>query len=191
MRQLNRNSKYAPIFIMYGVLLGGSGSVFAYEWGDYTWHYNPATDHYYAMSLDKGSWLVAEGEAEDLGYHLVAINDSAEEDWLHTTFGTSLDLWIGFTQDPIATEVDEGWHWVNGDPVTYTNWNQVNPEPNDRDGLENHEEDWAVMCYSSDDTWADYSLSSSTWGIIETPEPGTLSLIALGGLMALRRRRAR
>ncbi len=73
--------------------------------------YNPDTEHLYGF-VPESSWQTAQQAAEDLGGHLVAINDSAEEEWLATTFGTAYEYWIGFND--IASEGD--WVWSSGEP---------------------------------------------------------------------------
>ena len=61
----------------------------------------------------------AHAHAVDQGAHLVAINDTAEQEWLLEVFGQE-NYWIGLT-DALKTENP---HWDNGEPVTYTNWSQ-------------------------------------------------------------------
>jgi hypothetical protein len=58
------------------------------------------------------------------GRNLVTINDAAENQFLVNAFGGNELFWIGFTD-----AVQEGnWQWINGEPVTYTNW--ASGEPN-------------------------------------------------------------
>lgn len=69
------------------------------------------------------SWTSAKTEAENLGGHLVAINDQAEQNFLFNTFGGSEDLWIGLTDE----NLEETFEWVNGDPLSYENWRDGEP----------------------------------------------------------------
>lgn len=86
--------------------------------------------NYYVVSAQ--TWYDAEAEANALGGHLTAINYQAEQDFI---FGLIQDWvtthWIGFTDE----EVEGQWVWINGDPVTYTNWNTPY-EPNNYLGIE-------------------------------------------------------
>ena len=111
---------------------------------------NPANGHTYHLLRGDGSvtpggqagvsWTEAEAEAQALGGHLVAINDAAEQQWIVETFpglqGPNAEfdsyLWIGLND----AEVDGEFRWSNGDPVTYTNWNQG--EPNNFNGDEDY-----------------------------------------------------
>ena len=51
--------------------------------------------------------------------YLVAINDKAENEWLHGIFGRER-FWIGLND--VAEEGQ--WAWGSGEPVTYTNWEE-------------------------------------------------------------------
>jgi Ca2+-binding RTX toxin-like protein len=69
------------------------------------------------------SWTNAQAQAQALGGNLVAINDAAENQFLLDSFGGSETFWFGFTD-----AASEGtFTWVNGDPVTYTNWDIGEP----------------------------------------------------------------
>ena len=140
--------------------------------------------HYYELTSATGTWAGSETAAVSKGGHLVTINDSTEEAWLRTTFGTSY-LWIGMTDQA----VEGTWVWISGEPVTYTNW--AGGEPNDYYG-----EDYAVMNWSGIQ-WNDLSGGQSYYGVIETapavPLPSALLLFApgLAGLVALRKKFSR
>ncbi len=83
--------------------------------------YNPSNGHYYLFNKTSLGWNEARMWAESfVGGHLVVINSQNEQNWLNATFGTGTNAqyWIGFTD----VEQESNWLWMNGDPVTYTNW---------------------------------------------------------------------
>jgi Ca2+-binding RTX toxin-like protein len=101
-----------------------------------------------------GTWTNAQAQAQALGGNLVAINDAAENQFLLDSFGGSESFWFGFTD-----AASEGtFTWVNGDPVTYTNWGIG--EPNDLFG-----EDYGE--FQANGLWNDLSDFNSLRGIIE------------------------
>jgi hypothetical protein len=87
---------------------------------------NPANGHVYHL-LEFSSWNAAEARAVELGGHLTTVDDQAEHDWITANFhnfqGVDIDLWNGFND----SAVEGTWAWVNGDPVTFTNWDLNEP----------------------------------------------------------------
>ena len=125
------------------------------------WVVNPANGHAY-KSIHCKSWDHANIQAVTEDAHLVAINDAAEQKWLSETFGNR-PYWIGLTD--FAKEGE--WVWINGEPVTYTNWAPHEPTDADRG-----EEDYVVMLGQ----WSDVGTESSEWqftrmAIIERDNP--------------------
>lgn len=113
--------KLEPLFnVLQRDLIREADSLFL----DGSWTRNPATGHYYKV-LDCGDWEQCEAQALGLGAYLVTINDQAENDWLVNTFGTTY-FWIGFSD----YQQEGNWVWTSGEPVTYTNWNWQESEPN-------------------------------------------------------------
>lgn len=119
------------------------------------WTYNPATGHYYRISASGLTWTEARTRAEGWGGYLSTINDADENEWvrmMYTIFGT---VSIG-----LSDEAEEGtFTWANGEPVTYTNWNEG--EPNDSGG----DEDYTHM-YSGG-VWNDIGPAWTGRGVIE------------------------
>jgi hypothetical protein len=77
--------------------------------------------HSYYRSTSSKPWTEAKVDCQLMGGHLVTITSAAENNFVYTTWPSG---WIGFTD-----EVTEGtFKWVTGEAVTYTNWN--NGEPN-------------------------------------------------------------
>jgi len=82
--------------------------------------------------LQASSWQAAERKAQELGGHLIAINDAAENAWVFTTFasheGVLRMLWLGLTD-----AAREGrFAWTSGERTTYRNWD--GGEPNNDPG---------------------------------------------------------
>ena len=86
------------------------------------WIRNPISNHLYALTDAGPSFADAETQAQAWGGHLATINDQAEQDWLYEQFG-SWNYMIGLNDiDNEGTFV-----WVSGEPVTYTNWCEGEP----------------------------------------------------------------
>ena len=97
---------------------------------------NVANGHIYYL-LNQSTWVEAEGAAQTLSGHLVSVGNQAEQDWVLGQFGNwggqQRLLWIGFYDaDPVlnaTNPVDRRaeFVWANGEPVSYVNWNAVEP----------------------------------------------------------------
>ena len=84
------------------------------------WAINPANRHAYKrIGCQTPEEAIERAKAE--GAHLVSINDAVEQTWLLSVFGAE-NYWIGFT-DGIKKNDKE---WDDGDPLTYTNWDDNN-----------------------------------------------------------------
>ena len=128
---------------------------------------NPANGHYYLVVRETVSWDVAKATAETMTYqglqgHLVTFSDLAEDQWVyHTMTGGPLgNAWIGLYQDmtdPSYVEPAGGWVWVDGTPLTYTNW-YTPSEPNNGGGLEHYGGYWPG------DQWNDYQIADGAAG---------------------------
>lgn len=98
---------------------------------------DPATGIRY-VAVAGTTWTASEALAVSLGGHLVSINNSAEQTFVHSTFGSlgGVDrrIWIGFND--AATE--GVFAWSDGSPAKFTNWNPG--EPNNSGGVEDYAE---------------------------------------------------
>jgi len=102
------------------------------------------------------TWNKAESIAQDLGGHLVTINDAQENQWIVDNFGASR-LWIGLND--VAQEGN--FEWSSGEDVTYTNW--FNGEPNNAGG----NEDFVEINFGGAGKWNDINGNHPRWGLAE------------------------
>lgn len=134
---------------------------------------NPGNGHTYYL-LEPKSWSASEAEAQQLGGHLVTINDASENEFVRSTFGPSSSqdfLWIGFTD----AAVEGTFVWASGLTPTYSNWSWG--EPNNYGGNENY----ALMA-SSSGSWNDIIDDPNVFtygylvanGVVEVPPPSVL-----------------
>jgi len=150
---------------------------------------SPVNNHTYYL-LQSSTWSQAEMEATVLGGHLATIRNNAENDWVYDTFGShvqsgTLGLWIGLND--IA--VEGNFVWSSGEPVIYTNWDVG--QPDNMDGSEDCAHIWLDPVRGLR-KWNDYH--DDPWhfrvqGVVEVvPEPATLLLFGLGGVLMRKRK---
>lgn len=119
---------------------------------DGAWVMNPSNGHAY-RSIHCESREDAQAGAMSEGAYLVSINDAAEQEWLVTVFGTA-PYWIGLAD----SEKEGKWRWMNGDPVTYTNWAPAEPSDSDHG-----EEDHVFMGLTPDGKWYNVAPGNPKW----------------------------
>lgn len=165
-----------------------------------TTDYNNTTYHLIAADGGGGlSWTDAEAFAVTLGGHLATINDLDENDFIFSEWADNPmtgGLWLGLND----VAANSQWVWVSGESSSFTYWQPG--EPNNAGGNETYVHMWGGMIVPNGQ-WNDATNVTSTFGrpifgvveigeIAEIPEPATvglLSLAALGGFLAWRRRR--
>lgn len=114
--------------------------------------------HTYFLSNSTATATAAHAMAQANGGHLVTIADAAENAFVKGI--TTQRVWMGFTDK----DSEGNFVWVTGEPVTYTNWDVANGEPNDF----NNREDWTVMNFNSaSGLWNDYWENNQVQYIIE------------------------
>jgi hypothetical protein len=91
---------------------------------------NGGNGHYYEVvsSASSINWSTAQSAATDRGGYLATITSQAENAFL--TNLAPIPAWIGGFQTQNSIEPSGGWKWVTGEPFTYTNW--ANLEPNNQ-----------------------------------------------------------
>ena len=123
--------------------------------------FNPANGHAYYLVL--GNWNEMETEAVILGGHLATINDAAENAWVNTNviagYSATTPVFIGLSD----AAVEGTFRWIDGSPVTYTNWNAG--EPN---GFSSSE-DYVQVLPSG--FWNDAPINGAVLGVVEVPLP--------------------
>ena len=118
------------------------------------WVVNPANGHAYKKIRFSGvEDAIAQATKE--GAYLVAINDAAEQHWLERAFSPMRTL-IGLSD----IEEEGQWQWHSGEPLTYTNWAQYEPQDTD-----NGDEDYVIMM---GDKWIDMGPGDIRWRFIQT-----------------------
>ena len=145
----------------------------------------------YTLTSGRSNWLDSQAGAETRGGYLVAINDSAEQQFIVQTFlsgaSSTETYWIGLTdQDAEGT-----FEWINGEPFTYDNW--YPGEPNNF----NLGEDYVIINWHftqghtpSKGDWNDVPLEANRVGIVEMPSlvlvpgPAGFGLIVLMFVLA-------
>jgi gliding motility-associated-like protein len=98
--------------------------------------------HHYFYKPTAMTWAQAKTQSDAIGAYLYIINDATEEQEVYNALpfkgNDGKHYWLGLYQDtssPSYSEPSGGWKWVNGDALTYSNWQ--GSEPNNNDGGEN------------------------------------------------------
>src|SRR3989344_4659725 len=131
---------------------------------------SPINGHEYFLTSSLMTRLDAEEFAVSQGGHLVTIRSQEENDWISETF-SGFNLYIGLYQDVNGVEPNEGWSWISGEPITFTNWYPKRPDNNAKN------EDCGMLFVSFDGDWNDFSCDIKKYhGLVEisTEEPTPL-----------------
>ena len=87
---------------------------------------------YFISTSSSLNYAEAEALVGNSGGHLVTISDVAENEYIRSNLPTGSSAWLGYSD--VASEGN--YVWVTGEPTTYTNWN--NGEPNDSLATDNY-----------------------------------------------------
>ena len=111
----------------------GNGVLAKVEEADFTYPDTYIERGCYAFVLVDGpNWEDAQENAEELGGHLVTVNDEDENQWLVDKFSLAdreTSTWIGLK---INNEGD--WEWASGQDSSYRGWDDVEPNNSDYQG---------------------------------------------------------
>ncbi len=149
--------------------------------------------HYYEAVNESLTWDAAKLAAEAQGGYLATVTSGGENEFIFSLIGDKPEFWYltGDAHGPwlggYVTAQDD-WAWVTGETFDYTSWAPGEP---------NYAYETSLNYMGKNNTPA------STWNnsratdtnlqgyIVEynVPEPGTLSLLLLGGFALLRRSR--
>lgn len=172
--------------------------------------YYSATDHYYeAIPLlhplgDGYTWDEASAMAESsthLGVqgHLATITSAEENEFvadLCDAIGLNSGYWLGGYQPENSLEPEGDWRWVTGEPWGYTNWKAGEPNDAGTFGVEDHLGFVGASGHALLGQWNDVYRGLNPdrfWSsyVVEypVPEPATLSLLIVGGLAMVQRKR--
>ena len=151
--------------------------------------------HYYEVIGESAglTWDQANVAAQNAGGYLATITSEAENEFVFNLINDPVywngtrGPWIGGYQ-PAGNAPAEGWQWVTGESFSYTNWSSG--QPNDALGNDENRLHFGWGEFEIDDTWNDqpdfyYGIVSY---VVEVPEPATLLLLGLGGLLVRKRR---
>ena len=130
------------------------------EYGEYT-EYNDTDEyngHTYVVVDERLSWEEAKKACEEMGGHLVILETAEEAAYVESLVakGTKVFYWLGGTDKGYGVN---DYHWINGEPLTYENW--ANGQP-DNGFLDGEYESYIGMVrtktpyMSQEYTWNDY-----------------------------------
>jgi len=87
--------------------------------------------HRYQFVPGELRWEDAKVQAEAMGGHLATITSKEECEWIYVTFGSQLDgthrsssIWLGGSADA----ADQSFRWITGEPFTFTDWIEGEPD---------------------------------------------------------------
>ena len=96
--------------------------------------------NYYEVVSESHTWTSAKDQAKSMTWgeykgHLATVTSAEEQAFLEATFGELLNMsFLGGYQSPTNALPNEKWHWLTGEPWSYTHW--ATGEPNDFGGSE-------------------------------------------------------
>ncbi len=105
--------------------------------------------HYYKVVTEYMAWEDAKIYCESLGGHLVTITSQEENDVVLSLIASHSNIFMTGLSD---VNKEGEWSWVTGEPVTYTNW--ANRQPDNH----NNQDSGAIVSYNND-----YGVKKGQW----------------------------
>ncbi len=155
---------------------------------------------YEAVEAQLGiSWTEARDAAISKGGYLVTLTSQAENDFVfglidddkywyeNVTYSNLRGPWIGGFQPEGSPEPDGNWQWVTGESFVFQNWND--DQPNNFGGGEN-----SMNLGNQPTRTAEWNDLPADFGEVQAyvmeyvPEPTTIMLLGLGGLIVRRKK---
>jgi hypothetical protein len=153
-----------------------------------TWNDGTRSHEYRLMSMPKTSWNdAAAWVASNLGpdWYLATITSAQEQDFVNANVfnGVVGEYLIGGFQDPQTSAPRDNWHWVTGEPWSYTNWWISEPNDNYGPGSESF-----LAANFEGCCWNDEGSLGEPFGFVAErtliPEPSTALLLGMGFLVS-------
>uniref|UniRef100_A0A8C6A541 C-type lectin domain-containing protein n=1 Tax=Marmota marmota marmota TaxID=9994 RepID=A0A8C6A541_MARMA len=115
------------------------------------WGWEAFQGNCYLFSRTLGSWENSVSSCQDMGAHLVIINNAAEQRFLrYWDIRKSQRTWIG-----LSDHNNEGsWYWVDNTPLQLSYWKEGEPNnAGDEDCVELFVEDWNDSKCTAQNFW--------------------------------------
>jgi hypothetical protein len=170
------SSRFSSLFLLAALLWGAVSSPCTAQFTSPPVQ-SPANGHWYQAVRVAGaiSWDDARSAAESLTHlglrgHLLTVTSAPEMEFVARTVLSTVapgdQLWLGGYQDTNAPDYVESrgaWRWVTGEPWSYTNWE--NGQPDNYGGNED------ALDFHHGQVWNDFPRSSGLHGYVVEYEP--------------------
>ena len=92
--------------------------------------------HWYAIGIQPGViWSQARSNSQVVGADLATLKSATELEFVFnalvndpTVWSGRLGPWIGLLQDPDGREPADGWRWIDGEALAFSNWWTFGPD---------------------------------------------------------------
>jgi hypothetical protein len=144
----------------------------------------------HSFAVDQGGWLWAVNDRQEMDFvidaFLPTILDYGRSFQPPPGFGSvapdDIDIYIGFTDSELFGASEGNWQWINGDPVTFTNWSGGEPNNVGQESDPAGEDYGEIWNLSGNRTWNDDNDRGS--GLNDLP-PSSPARLPAGGNVAV------